>query len=118
MHKIYIATLMIVGTIPNNPMERTDMAKNYHLTLIDQPEDGGITDRTVSEELDVQVDNVEQLADHILSLLGNIGEHPTDGWQDLLNSMICEKLGNRMASYKWLTFGKKIAQAVEVKVLK
>lgn len=90
--------------------------QKYELTLLQRMPHGGPTDRKEAGQITVKVDGAEQLASRIIDLLSDEagGDFLNGEWYDTVQSMICERLGYRMASHKLIEFGRLANYAVIV----
>lgn len=90
--------------------------QKYELTLLERMPHGGPTDRHEAGHTTVEVDSAEQLASRIIDMLTDEagGDFLCGAWYDTVQSMICERLGYRLASHKLMEFGRLASYAVIV----
>lgn len=91
-------------------------ARKYELTLLERIPHGGPTDRREVGRATVKADSVEQLASRIIDVLTDeaVGDFLSGAWYATVQSVICERLGYRLASHKLVEFGRLASYAVIV----
>ena len=96
-----------------------DEEAQYRITLLERNVHGAWNERHPVGSRTVSVPNVERLAAEIITLITNeeAGDLLCGAWYDIMQSLLVERLGNRLPDRELIEFGRQADNAVTIERL-